>query len=280
MASSRVRERERIWEGVVTRAMDAMPEPRRREWLEEQRAAEEWYGAAWQTHARRAMQLGIRRDVVNDSWTKMIELIGKAYMMGVVFLHNSEFGFNGITYKAMGAAAALEALTGLESREFFVVINRCEVWHVVVVIVGEGIVGGDHGTDIGVSAVFLEAKHYILGLPRPTPWPRPSANLDQSLGSAYTLTLTWLWEGRPTVPGMLEGRLDRDQGSPNLAKVTSANLGQPQPTSANFPSTNPGDPSANLGQPQPTSTRSAEGSSKCSESWRQYWVTVSRRKKM
>ncbi|KAJ6557559.1 SGNH hydrolase-type esterase domain-containing protein, partial [Mycena capillaripes] len=28
-------------------------------------------------------------------------------------------------------------------------------------------------------------NHYILGLPRPTPWPRPSANLGQSLGSAY-----------------------------------------------------------------------------------------------
>jgi hypothetical protein len=30
----------------------------------------------------------------------------------------------------------------------------------------------------------LMATHYILGLPRPTPWPRPSTNLGQLLGSA------------------------------------------------------------------------------------------------
>jgi hypothetical protein len=34
-----------------------------------------------------------------------------------------------------------------------------------------------------------------------------------------------MWEGRPMVPGMLEGRWDRDQGLPNLAEVASANLG-------------------------------------------------------
>ncbi|KAJ7932005.1 hypothetical protein B0H13DRAFT_2308158 [Mycena leptocephala] len=66
------------------------------------------------------------------------------------------------------------------------------------------------------------------------------------------------------VPGMLEGRWDRDQGSPNLAEVTSANLGQPQPTSANFPSTNPVEPprptSANLSRPQ-----FGRGPSKCSD---------------
>ncbi|KAJ7835699.1 hypothetical protein B0H13DRAFT_2369188 [Mycena leptocephala] len=53
--------------------------------------------------------------------------------------------------------------------------------------------------------------------------------------------------------------------SANLAEMTSANLGQPQPTSANFPSTNPVEPprptSANLSQPR---SRSAEGPSKCS----------------
>ncbi|KAJ7096951.1 hypothetical protein C8R44DRAFT_889539 [Mycena epipterygia] len=91
--------------------------------------------------------------------------------------------------------------------------------------------------------------------------------------------------GRPADgAGDAGGALDRDQGSPNLAEVTSANLGQPQPTSANFPSTNPVEPprptsanlgqlpldqpgrapSANLGQPQPTSIKSAEGPSKCS----------------
>ncbi|KAJ6529341.1 hypothetical protein B0H19DRAFT_1384997 [Mycena capillaripes] len=53
------------------------------------------------------------------------------------------------------------------------------------------------------------------------------------------------------VPGMLEGRWDRNQGSPNLAEVTSANLGQ-------LPLDQPGRaPSANLGQPQPTSTSTA-----------------------
>ncbi|KAJ7121160.1 hypothetical protein C8R44DRAFT_736839 [Mycena epipterygia] len=92
-------------------------------------------------------------------------------------------------------------------------------------------------------------------------WPCHATSVDLSHSPTHrqtqncsTPTLTWLWEGRPMVPGMLEGRWDRDQGSPNLAEVASANLGQPQPTSANFPSTNPVEPprptSANLGRPR------------------------------
>jgi hypothetical protein len=61
---------------------------------------------------------------------------------------------------------------------------------------------------------------------------------------------------------MLEGCWDRDQGSPNLAEVTSANLGQPQPTSANFPSTNPVEPprptSANLSRPRSSRPRGCQ----------------------
>ncbi|KAJ6548892.1 hypothetical protein B0H19DRAFT_1265686 [Mycena capillaripes] len=63
-------DRERQWEGVVRRAMDAMPEPRRREWEIEQREEEQRYSATWQLHARREMGTGVRHDVEasKSSW--------------------------------------------------------------------------------------------------------------------------------------------------------------------------------------------------------------------
>ncbi|KAJ6566179.1 hypothetical protein B0H19DRAFT_1066511 [Mycena capillaripes] len=74
----------------------------------------------------------------------------------------------------------------------------------------------------------------------------------------HSHTLTWLWEGQPTAPGML-GAGTEIRGSANLAEVTSPNLAQPQPTSPNFPSTNPVEPprptSANLNRPRPSRPR-------------------------
>ncbi|KAJ6536028.1 hypothetical protein B0H19DRAFT_1079563 [Mycena capillaripes] len=65
--------------------------------------------------------------------------------------------------------------------------------------------------------------------------------------------------GRPADGARDAGRWDRDQGSANLAEMTSPNLAQPQLTSADFPSTNPVEPpgptSANLGRPRPSRPR-------------------------
>ncbi|KAJ6578441.1 hypothetical protein B0H19DRAFT_1253680 [Mycena capillaripes] len=62
------RDTERTREHVVSVARDAMREPDRRDFLEEQRAEERRYSAPWQVRARRTRETAVRRDLFDDSW--------------------------------------------------------------------------------------------------------------------------------------------------------------------------------------------------------------------
>jgi hypothetical protein len=122
--------------------------------------------------------------------------------------------------------------------------------------------------------IYLYFKPYTLGIPSSSFFPQSSRgisdlwpDLAMPRDIRYTAhrqttlaTLTWLWEASRRRQGCWR-RWDRDQGSPNLAEITSAN---PRPTSTDIgqlPLDQPGlAPSANLNRHRPTSPRPTRSS--------------------